>query len=135
MPIHSAFLKYFDEVTKCGSIRQAARNLYVASSAVNRCILKIEAELGVKLLKRSHSGVRLTAAGEQLAQHVDRTLADAQRTLAGIRTLNDAGPGFGYRPDGGLLAAGRRCDVTAPPTGRPDPGDPGRVFRIPHRAA
>ncbi|MGI9493899.1 MAG: LysR family transcriptional regulator [Geminicoccaceae bacterium] len=87
MPIHSVFLKYFDEVWRSGSIRMAARKLHVASSAVNRQILKIEDELGVKLFKRSASGIRLTAAGELLAEHVTRTLGDAEQTMTRIRAL------------------------------------------------
>ena len=39
------------------------RNLYVASSAINRQILKVESELGVKLFERSHAGATLTPAG------------------------------------------------------------------------
>lgn len=94
MPIHSAFLKYFDEAHKCGSIRLASRKLHVASSAVNRQILKIEQELEVKLFERSHNGIRLTPAGELLAEHATRTLADAARTLTAIATLRD-GAGLG----------------------------------------
>ena len=90
MPIHSAFLKYFDEVQRCGSIRLAARKLYVASSAVNRQILKIEDELGIKLFERLPTGIRLTAAGRALAEHVSRTLADAERTLADIAALKQS---------------------------------------------
>ncbi len=62
MPVHSAFLKYFHEVCKTESIRKAARNLYVASSAINRQILKMESELGVKLFERSLAGATLTPA-------------------------------------------------------------------------
>jgi len=87
MPIHSVFLKYFDEVRESGSIRLAARKLNVASSAVNRQILKIEDELGVKLFERSASGIRPTPAGELLAAHVTRTLGDAERTLVRIEAL------------------------------------------------
>ncbi|MGI9486967.1 MAG: LysR family transcriptional regulator [Geminicoccaceae bacterium] len=87
MPIHAVFLKYFDEVWRSGSIRMAARKLHVASSAVNRQILKIEDELGVKLFKRVASGIRLTAAGELLAEHVTRTLGDADHTMARIAAL------------------------------------------------
>lgn len=89
MPIHSAFLKYFDAVRKSGSIRLAARKLYVASSAVNRQILKIEDELGVKLFERSRNGITLTRAGELLAEHISRTLTDAERTVAEISALKD----------------------------------------------
>ena len=87
MPVHSAFLRYFEEVHRSGSIRLAARKLYVASSAVNRQILKIEEELGSKLFDRSPGGLRLTAAGEVLAEHVSRTLRDAEQTLARIAAL------------------------------------------------
>lgn len=84
MPIHAPFLKYFREVARCGSVRLAARRLYVASSAVNRQILKIEDELGVKLFERTPSGMELTVAGELMAEHVEKTLADAERTVAEI---------------------------------------------------
>lgn len=85
--IHSAFIRYFNEVRRCGSIRQAARNLHVASSAVNRQILKFEDALGVPLFERTSRGLRLTGAGIILAEHVDRTLADAERTLAELKAL------------------------------------------------
>ena len=50
--MHASVLKYFVEVARCGSIRKAAQNLYVASSAVNRQILKLEAEMGTDLFDR-----------------------------------------------------------------------------------
>lgn len=84
MAIHSVFLKYFDEVCKCGSIRKAAKNLFVASSAVNRQILNKEEELGVKLFERSTKGIKLTVAGEIFSQHVVRTLVDYERTISEI---------------------------------------------------
>ncbi len=87
MPIHSAFLLYFQEVCRCGSIRAAARNLHIASSAVNRRILKVEKELGVDLFVRHPSGLQLTEAGELLRRHVERTMADADKTLDGIKAL------------------------------------------------
>ncbi|HAW25864.1 MAG TPA: LysR family transcriptional regulator, partial [Pseudomonas sp.] len=40
--IHSPAIHYFDMVRRCQSIREAARRLNVASSAVNRQILKLE---------------------------------------------------------------------------------------------
>jgi DNA-binding transcriptional LysR family regulator len=84
MPIHAPFLKYFREVARSGSVRLAAKRLYVASSAVNRQILKIEDELGVKLFERTPTGMVLTAAGSLLSAHVERVLSDAERTLAEI---------------------------------------------------
>lgn len=89
MPVHSAFTKYFQEVCRTGSIREAARALFVASSAINRQILKVEAELGVRLFDRSSSGVKLTAAGKLLAKHIDYALADFDRTLQSISQLGE----------------------------------------------
>lgn len=88
MPVHSAFTKYFHAVCRTGSIRKAARELFVASSAVNRQILKVENELGVELFERSSSGVKLTAAGSLLAKHIDYALADFDRTQQLISELD-----------------------------------------------
>jgi DNA-binding transcriptional LysR family regulator len=74
--MHAAVLKYFLEVARHGSIRKAAQNLFVASSAVNRQILRLEQELGTELFDRVPSGMRLNAAGERLQQHVRGTLHD-----------------------------------------------------------
>jgi DNA-binding transcriptional LysR family regulator len=92
MRIHSPALKYFDAVREAGSIREAARRLNVASSAVNRQILKLEAELGTPLFQRLPSGLKLSSAGEVLTRHVAIVLRDAERTkseldaLKGVRT-------------------------------------------------
>lgn len=65
-------LSYFDQVARHGSIRAAAQTLNIASSAVNRQILQLEAEIGTPLLERLPRGVRPTAAGEVLLAHVRR---------------------------------------------------------------
>jgi DNA-binding transcriptional LysR family regulator len=74
--MHATVLKYFREVAERGAIRKAADSLHVASSAVNRQILKLEDEIGVPLFERLPTGVRLTAAGELLLRHVADTLND-----------------------------------------------------------
>lgn len=88
--MHNSILRYVDEVARQRSIRKAARVLSVASSAVNRQILKLEKELGVKLFERVPDGVELTAAGQVLVVHARKTLFDFQRAqaeLADIRGL------------------------------------------------
>jgi DNA-binding transcriptional LysR family regulator len=90
--IHSPAIHYFDMVRRCQSIREAARRLNVASSAVNRQILKLEAEIETPLFERLPAGLRLTAAGEVFARHVIVVLQDAARAsseldaLQGLRT-------------------------------------------------
>ncbi|MGC5700629.1 LysR family transcriptional regulator [Pseudomonas sp. NFXW11] len=77
--IHSSAIHYFDMVRRCHSIREAARHLNVASSAVNRQILKIEDEIGAPLFERLPGGLRLTLAGEVLSRHVNLVLQDLER--------------------------------------------------------
>ena len=90
--VHSPAVLYWDAVRRAGSIREAARRLYVASSAVNRQILKLEGEIGAPLFERLPGGLKLTAAGEVFARHAIVVLQDAERArseldaLKGLRT-------------------------------------------------
>ncbi|MBI3711156.1 MAG: LysR family transcriptional regulator [Proteobacteria bacterium] len=80
-------MKYFQEVARRGSVRKAAATLNVASSAVNRQLLKLEAELGVELFDRLPGGMRITRAGEVLLRHVADTLHDFERVRSDIDDL------------------------------------------------
>ncbi len=77
--IHAPAIYYFDMVRRCHSIREAARRLNVASSAVNRQILKLEDEIGAALFDRLPGGLRVTAAGEILTRHITLLLQDVER--------------------------------------------------------
>ncbi len=85
--MHASVLRYFREVAERGSIRKAADALYIASSAVNRQILKLEDEIGVPLFERLPTGVRLTSAGELLLRHVRDTLNEFDRVRSEIDDL------------------------------------------------
>ena len=85
--IHAAALHYFDAVRRAGSIREAARRLNVASSAVNRQILALEDEVRAPLFERLSSGLKLTAPGEVLAHHVIGVLRDAERVHSELDAL------------------------------------------------
>lgn len=84
---HSRHLRYIDEIARAGSIRRAADRLHVTSSALNRRLLDMEAELGVQLFERLPRGVRLTAAGEIVVGHIRRTLSDLERARSLIDDL------------------------------------------------
>jgi DNA-binding transcriptional LysR family regulator len=78
---------YLDAVARAGSIRKAAEKLHVASTALNRKILEIEAEVGTPLFERLPRGVRLTAAGELLVAAVRRGIADLRSASSQIEQL------------------------------------------------
>ena len=86
--MHSSVLRYIDQVARLGSIRRAASVLNVASSAVNRQILKLEAEMGTPLFERIGNGVRPTAAGDYVIRHARETLARWQTVRSEISALS-----------------------------------------------
>lgn len=85
--MHASVLKYFIEVARCGSVRKASERLFVASSAVNRQILKLKEELGTELFDRMPNGLRLNPAGERLLKHARETLHQYQVVRAEIDAL------------------------------------------------
>jgi DNA-binding transcriptional LysR family regulator len=85
--MHSRKLQYINEIARCGSIRKAAARLNVASSAINRQILELEAEIGVPLFERLPRGLRLTAAGELCIEHIRDVLKNYERLESRIRGL------------------------------------------------
>ncbi|MFT5259579.1 MAG: DNA-binding transcriptional LysR family regulator [Saprospiraceae bacterium] len=87
MPIHSTYIRYFDEVWRSGSIRKAAAKLHIAPSAVSRQIFKLEEELGVPLFERMPSGIKLTHAGTLFAAHATDTLNKSALFIEELKAL------------------------------------------------
>lgn len=81
-------LRYFVAVAQHESIRSAARSLNVASSAVNRHILKLEREFGLQLFERVGRKLRLSEAGDILQRHAIRALADFDDAVSRIDDLS-----------------------------------------------
>lgn len=74
-------LKYFSQVAKSASLREAADKLFVTPTAVTRQIELLEHYYGASLIERSPRGIKLTREGEYLAQAVQATL----RELEGVK--------------------------------------------------
>ncbi len=84
---HLRFLRYVDEIARCGSIRQAAERLHVAASAVNRRLLDLEDELGTPIFERQPRGMRLTAAGSLFVQYIRERGAALEQVRSAIEDL------------------------------------------------
>ncbi len=78
---------YFDAVRRYRSVREAARRLGIAASAVNRQLLNMEEEFGMPLFKRLPDGMRLTAAGEAFARHAIVVLHEEKRVISELDAL------------------------------------------------
>lgn len=79
--------RYFLEVIRTGSVKAAAANLHVVSSAVSRQIAKLEEESGTPLFERRPNGMVPTRAGELLFDYAQRAAMDAQRVRHELRSL------------------------------------------------
>jgi len=84
---HLNTLHYIDTVARIGSIRKAAESLAITSTALNRRILALEAELGVPVFERLPRGVRLSAAGEVLVSHIRNQISEMERVKSHIADL------------------------------------------------
>jgi len=62
------------ELARCGSVRETAERLFVTQPAVSAQVAALQRELGVRLVGRDGRGLRLTAAGEVLADYARRVL-------------------------------------------------------------
>ena len=77
-------LTVFRKVAEQLSFRKAAEELYLTQPAVSLQIKALEEDVGVLLLDRSGSQVRLTRAGEMLLQYAERSvvlLEEARREV------------------------------------------------------
>lgn len=61
--MYNPILDTFIAVADCGSFTKASERLYISSTAVMKQINALENRLELKLVERTHSGIRLTKAG------------------------------------------------------------------------
>src|SRR3954453_18406957 len=80
-------LEYFAAVARHQHFRRAAESLYVTQSAVSQAVRRLEAELGLELLRRragAQPPVELTPAGEELLARAEASRADVARARAAM---------------------------------------------------
>jgi molybdate transport repressor ModE-like protein len=60
-------LRVLDAVARLGSVTAAAKDLHYSQPTVSHHLARLEAETGAQLLQRAGRGIRLTPAGQLLA--------------------------------------------------------------------
>jgi DNA-binding transcriptional LysR family regulator len=78
-------LEYFVAVARHRHFGRAAEAVYVTQPALSQQVRRLEAELGLALLRRTNRGVELTPAGEDLLARAETILAE----VAGARGAMD----------------------------------------------
>src|SRR5690606_32408426 len=92
-------IRYFVKVAEAGSISKAALALDTVQSGVSSQLSRLESELGIRLLRRTHQGVELTSAGiaflreaQLIIRHTNQAQLVAQGTqLSGVVSVGFAG--------------------------------------------
>ena len=77
-------LEYFVAVARHGQFTRAADELWITQSALSQQVRRLEAELGVGLLRRTPRGVELTPAGEELLPRAEAILAEVSHARAAL---------------------------------------------------
>jgi DNA-binding transcriptional LysR family regulator len=84
---HQPAVIYFKSVAELLSVRECARRLNVASSAVSRQIAQLEAALGMALFQRDGRRLKLTTAGEILYRQARRLATPLEAAVAELDML------------------------------------------------
>ena len=69
-------IEIFLAAARAGSLAAAAKELRLTPSAVSRSVARLEARLGVVLLRRTTRSLALTAEGERYRERMARLVAD-----------------------------------------------------------
>lgn len=85
----SPVIRYFVEIARSGSIREASERLNVVPSALSRQIQNLEHELGMPLFERLPRGMALTAAGEIYARYAQAIGLEADRVRSELEELRE----------------------------------------------
>jgi LysR family glycine cleavage system transcriptional activator len=87
LPLNS--LRAFSAAAAAGGVRLASRQLGVSHSALSRHIRELEAWMGLALVERQagERGLRLTPAGQRLANAAQASFRDLHATVDAIREV------------------------------------------------
>lgn len=75
-------------IARAGSIRKAADALNISSTALNRRLLAMENDFGVKIFERLPKGLRLSSAGELIVRHMRNQLAQHDHLVSQLDNLS-----------------------------------------------
>jgi LysR family transcriptional regulator, regulator for bpeEF and oprC len=98
-------LKVFEKVAALESFSAAGRALGIPKSTVSRCVVRLETQLGTRLVQRTTHSVRLTQSGLALKERCTEILTRVNEAIDYVGSLSagpkgllkiSAGIGFGY---------------------------------------
>ena len=80
--------EFFLQVCKDGSIRKAAKSLYISPQGLGKALKNLEQELGIQLFNRGKSGIHLTEYGEAIKPFAKNIIDNVYAMNRSIGQLN-----------------------------------------------
>ena len=71
-------LKYIIKIVECGSITEAARQLYISQPSLSAALKELESEFGIELFYRTAKGISLTAEGTEFLSYARQVIEQTQ---------------------------------------------------------
>src|SRR5215213_5518578 len=93
MSMDTNALRWFQQVADGVTVTEVGELYRVSQSGISRSLARLEAEVGVPLLRRSGRALRMTQAGAVFKRHVDAALTDLDDGLAAVAQLVDPAAG------------------------------------------
>jgi DNA-binding transcriptional LysR family regulator len=88
-PLDTRQLANFCEIANVGSIRKAAKNLNLTTSAVSHSLKRLEEDLSCKLFIRDTRKIELTYAGHRLRSYADELLGNLTKARYLVNEWNE----------------------------------------------
>lgn len=71
-------LRYVAKIAECGSITEAARQLYISQPSLSTAVRELEGELGIVIFNRSARGISLTSDGSEFLSYARQILEQTE---------------------------------------------------------
>lgn len=71
-------LKYIIEVVRCGSISEAAKQLFISQPSLSNAVKELENELGIEIFFRSAKGITLSPDGSEFLSYARQVVEQAE---------------------------------------------------------
>ena len=71
-------LKYIIKTVECGSISEAAKQLFISQPSLSNAVKELEAELGIEIFSRSAKGIVLSVDGAEFLAYARQVIEQAE---------------------------------------------------------
>ncbi|MFA5561929.1 MAG: LysR family transcriptional regulator [Eubacteriales bacterium] len=71
-------LKYIIQIVSCGSITEAARQLYMTQPSLSTAVKELEKELGIEIFHRTAKGIALSAEGREFLAYARQIIEQTE---------------------------------------------------------